>query len=236
MPEQTHETPHGVRRKRNGILLEIITVVLLIVVVLFLASEALSFGSVLFQIVVYVTALVFVMLSIVFYDSHRAYDQRQQLIDTLGETLERVPAGDMTKVAAAAINKDKVSEFVDKLIESPEGMVGEGRMAMTLGFIMILGIAMIQLLLTSADLTRNILFMKATTENNATLTYAETTSASLIDIIKTIMTIISGAVTAMIGFYFGARSAEQADTTTQGNSHNQTGAQSDGQTHSSPHR
>jgi len=197
--------------KSNTVVLEIVTVVLVIGVVVFLAGEALSIGSDLFQVVVYVTALVFVMLSIVFYDSRRAYNQRQLLINTLNE---RLGTGDLVKVASAMKN-DKMSALVDKLIESPEGMAGEGRLAMTLGFVVILGIAMIQLLVTSSNLTHSILSMHVTTGSNATLTYAETTSASLIDIIKTIMTIISGAVTAMIGFYFGAKSAEQPSALTQ---------------------
>ena len=159
------------------------------------------------------------MLSIVFYDTYRAYNQRQQLIEALKSNTqplaEKLTSTNVVTVARA-MNNDKFSALVDKLdklIESPEGMTGKARVSMTLGFVVILGIAMIQLLLTSSNLTSSILLYNVTKGSNATLTYAETTNTSLLDIIKTIMTIISGAVTAMIGFYFGARTAEQQGTT-----------------------
>jgi hypothetical protein len=100
------------------------------------------------------------------------------------------------------------------LKEPPEGMTGEGRLAMTLGFVAIIGIVVIQLVLSSTQLVNTIVTTPVTSANNSTLTYAETTSASFIDVIKTVVTILSGAVTAMIGFYFGSKAASAPDTTT----------------------
>jgi len=196
-----------------------VALVLVFFLAFFLAGRAVFIGSEVFQFILYVIALVFVMLSIVFYDTYRAYNQRQQLIEALKSNTqplaEKLTSTNVVTVARA-MNNDKFSALVDKLdklIESPEGMTGKARVSMTLGFVVILGIAMIQLSLTSSNLTSSILLYNVTKGSNATLTYAETTNASLLDIIKTIMTIISGAVTAMIGFYFGARTAEQQGTT-----------------------
>jgi uncharacterized membrane protein (Fun14 family) len=86
-------------------------------------------------------------------------------------------------------------------------MEGEGRLAMTLGFIAIIGIAVIHLLLANAQLTNTIMSTPFTNMDNATLTYAQTTSAAQIDLLKSIVTILTGAVTAMVGFYFGAKTA-----------------------------
>jgi hypothetical protein len=98
------------------------------------------------------------------------------------------------------------------LKEAPEGMTGEGRLAMTLGFVAIIGIVIIQLALSSTQLADTIVTMPVTSANNSTLKFAETTSASLIDVIKTIVTILSGAVTAMVGFYFGSKAASAPET------------------------
>jgi hypothetical protein len=99
-------------------------------------------------------------------------------------------------------------DIADKLIDSPEGMTGEGRLAMTLGFVVIIGIVVIQLLMMSNSLTASVV-NPPTPLSNQTLTYAQTTSASLTDTIKTVVTILSGAVTAMVGFYFGQKAAEK---------------------------
>jgi hypothetical protein len=236
------------------------------------------------SLLVYVIAFAGIMLSVIFYDSKRAYNQRERLIAAFKEL--RAPGTDAAAVAKAATDAAKsydgtpsqaaadavakaatdaaakntgdagtdaaavakaatdaaksydgtpsqaaadavakaatdaakdgaqsgglIATF-EKLIPSPEGMEGEGRLAMTLGFVGIIGIVMIQLLLSSAQLTNTILATPVTSANNATLKYAETTSASQIDLIKTIVTILSGAVTAMIGFYFGSRSAAKSE-------------------------
>lgn len=211
--------------------------------------------SYLVSLAVYVFALVFVMLAIVFFDSWRAYRQRANLIAVLEEALlpaEREDSGQkqpgkgaalgtnaaavakaatdaakayantsdqaaadaVAKAATDAAAKNTGDATFEKLIPSPEGMEGEGRLAMTLGFVVIIGIAVIHLLLTSAQLTNTILSTPVTSANNATLTYAENASAAQIDLIKTIVTILSGAVTAMVGFYFGAKTATTSEAST----------------------
>lgn len=128
---------------------------------------------------------------------------------------QKVVADEVAKAADDAAGKtsspfDTIVTTLEKLIPSPEGMEGEGRLAMTLGFVVIIGIAVIHLLLTSAQLTNTImstLTTPLTNMNNATLTYAQTTSAAQIDLLKSIVTILTGAVTAMVGFYFGAKTA-----------------------------
>jgi hypothetical protein len=131
---------------------------------------------------------------------------------------EQPGADAVAKAASDAASKeggDALIATFEKLIPSPEGMEGEGRLAMTLGFVGIIGIAMIQLLLNNAQLTNTIVSTPVTTANNATLTYVKDTISSQIDLIKTIVTILSGAVTAMIGFYFGSKSASKSEAPAQ---------------------
>ena len=138
---------------------------------------------------------------------------------TYANTPHKAAADVVAKAATDAAGKagtpiEMLITTFEKLIPSPEGMEGEGRLAMTLGFVVIIGIVMIQLLLTNAQLANTILSTPVTSANNATLTYAETTSAAQIDLIKTVVTILSGAVTAMVGFYFGAKSAAKSEAST----------------------
>jgi hypothetical protein len=250
----------------------------------------------------YVLALVFVMLAIIFVDSHHSYRHRKQVLDAVQKALETTvgidaaavanaandaarsyPGSDSEKAAAqkvaqaAAAEKAKGSTadaiakaaadaangyagsdsekaaaqkvaqaaagaagaqgagspttlshelvtLLGTLKEPVEGMTGEGRLAMTLGFVAIIGIVVIQLVLSSTELVNTIVTTPVTSANNSTLTYAETTSASLIDVVKTIVTILSGAVTAMIGFYFGSKAASEPDTSAPNTPQNGSGA------------
>lgn len=104
----------------------------------------------------------------------------------------------------ASADSNTLLKLAGDLVESPEGMTGEARLAMTLGFVVIIGIVVIQLLVMSSSQSAAVLTGRL---SNQTLAYAQTASTNETDIIKTVVTILSGAVTAMVGFYFGQKSS-----------------------------
>jgi len=110
-------------------------------------------GFLVLSLLAYVVAFVGIMLFIIVYDSHRAYNQREKLIAAFKEL--RVPGTNATAVAKAAndaaasykgkpeqagadavakaasdaASKDGGDTLIatfEKLIPSPEGMEGEG--------------------------------------------------------------------------------------------------------------
>lgn len=107
--------------------------------------------------------------------AYKSYDKRQ---DVLGHILKPVSAG--TEVSPL-LNDKKTSEMLIREYTSmkPIGLEGTARSAMTVSIIVILGVALTYLLFnpTKSDPS----------------------------IVKDVLLILSGAVSSIVGFYFGGR-------------------------------
>ena len=117
-------------------------------------------------LVVYSAILLVVILAPILWDIKRSYDLKQKMID---------------KISSA---DPKVWEEVLKPIQ---GVVGLARLVMTLGIVIILGIAVFHLAVIGSSANEQL-------------------NSQQMDIVKNMMTILGGAVSAMIGFYFGQKS------------------------------
>jgi len=186
-------------------------------------------------LITYIIALVLVLLIPELYDIRRSYNGRDKLRTDLKPTIDKVlesainkalePANKLTirrgqqatQPPAKQPNTDELKVLLEKLTAAPEGLEGLGRVVMTLGVIAIIGIAVIQLLLTSSTLIVDIVSAPVKAPYfNQTLAFADKARSDQTDIIKTLVTILGGALTTMIGFYFGTKAAEKkSDGTTQ---------------------
>lgn len=170
-------------------------------------------------LVIYALAFVLVILIPITYDTYEAYRERRQLIESLfGKHAkpEEAPVAKAMQAAAtpgSTLPKD-LADTVDKLLESPEGLPGLGRVVMTMGVLTIIAVGMIQLLISAtAPPSIPSTVLPNTAAYNQTLAFATQTASSELEIVKSLVTILGGAVSAMIGFYFGAKSAGSGTTT-----------------------
>jgi hypothetical protein len=167
----------------------------------------------LLTLLIYVGALVAVLLIPEIYDIRRSYNDKDKLlvefkplIDSFNRAATPVPGGQ--KIPESPKLED-YKELIDKLTGAPEGLEGLGRVVMTLGVIAIVGIAVIQLLLSSTLLISNVVSARPPLFNQTLLTFADKARSDQVEIIKTLVTILGGALTTMIGFYFGTKAAEK---------------------------
>jgi hypothetical protein len=147
----------------------------------------------------YAAILFLALLFPIYLGVGKAYRQRRDLLEALHGQKEI---------------KDSV---IEELLSSPEGIPGFGRMLMTLGVVMILGISIFHVLVMSTTLADiGSVFSTPTTSAsfNQTLALAKDLKTQELSIVNNLLTILGGAVSAIIGFYFGAKTAEsKADTT-----------------------
>lgn len=174
------------------------------------------------SLVIYALSFLAVILIPITYDTYEAYRERRQLIEMLlgkAPTTDKVPTPDeapLTKAIEASaggkLPKD-LADTIDKLLESPEGLPGLGRLVMTMGVLVVVAVAMIQLLI-AATVAPSIptTIPLNTVAYNQTLAFVKQTTSTELDVVKSLVTILGGAVSAMIGFYFGAASAGEATT------------------------
>ncbi len=149
---------------------------------------------------IYALFLLLALLIPIHWGVGKAYNQRKDLIE--------------------ALKRDqKVDDAVIKeLLSSPEGIPGFGRMLMTLGVVMILGISIFHVLVLSTSLVDiSSIFSTPTTSplSNQTLTIVKDLKTQELNIVNSLLTILGGAVSAIIGFYFGAKSTESKDGKTE---------------------
>jgi hypothetical protein len=81
----------------------------------------------------------------------------------------------------ARLDKNDLESLAKQFLDSPSGIEGLGRMILALSLIGVIGLALIYLVLTDGS--------------------------TGLDIAKTILTALVGALTTIIGFYFGSRAA-----------------------------
>jgi len=169
-------------------------------------------------LLIYALSFLLVILIPITYDTYEAYRERRQLIESLfGKQAESKDAPLTKAIAAAAtpgttLPKD-LSDTIDKLLESPEGLPGLGRIVMTMGALAIIAVAMIQLLISAtAPPSISSTITPGSGAYNETLALVSQTTSTELDVVKSLVTILGGAVSAMIGFYFGAKSAGSGGT------------------------
>ncbi len=86
----------------------------------------------------------------------------------------------------AKLDKSDLEPLAKQFFDSPSGIEGLGRMILALSLISVIGLALIYLVLTDGS--------------------------TGLDIARTVLTALAGALTTIIGFYFGSRAATGAAT------------------------
>jgi hypothetical protein len=178
------------------------------------------------ELIVYVVALAAILLIPEFYDIYRSYNEKEKLRGDVEPLIADIRAAIKPVAQGKPESLDTLKELVEKLtapkglaekLAAPtEGLEGLGRVVMTFGVIMILGIAVIQLTLSSTSLINSVVSAPANSPMlNQTLTFADKARSDQVDILKTVMTALAGGLTTMIGFYFGTKAAEPKSETTQ---------------------
>jgi hypothetical protein len=172
-------------------------------------SQALSvtdFSLVLLVAGIYAAILFLILLIPIYWGVGEAYDDRERLIGFL-----------------KGLDKDTVKSILESsdvredLLKSPEGIPGFGRMLMTLGIVVIVGITIFHLLVLSTSPTGIgfPFYSPATPQSlNQTLALSKdliSLKSQELSIVNNVVTILGGAVSAIIGFYFGAKAAEKPE-------------------------
>jgi len=173
-----------------------------------------------YELIVYVVALGAILLIPEVFDIWRSHQEKLLLLREIEPLVKdiRQSIAEGERKGPESPNLETVKELVEKVIAPPVGLEGVGRVTMTLGVIAILGIAVIQLTLSSTSLISAVVSAPANSPMlNQTLTFANNARSEQVDVIKTLVTVLGGGLTSMVGFYFGTRAAQEpkSETTTQ---------------------
>lgn len=154
--------------------------------------------TLLFVAGVYAVILLVIMMVPIWWDTKRAYHLKEHILQKLDELLK-----------SEKIDKDSTKKIFESLADSPEGIPGLGRLLMTLGIVAIVGISLFHMLVLSGSFY-DINLNPSATMSNQTYSLIKEIKTQQNTNAATLLTILGGAVSAIIGFYFGNKSATDA--------------------------
>ncbi len=152
---------------------------------------------------VYAGIIMIILLVPFWWDIKKSYKLKHDAIDLINNLVNKDKLGQ--------IDKDKLGDLMKSAAEQPEGIPGFGRVLMTLGVVIIVGIAIIHLLVLSTSLAEfnSVPSLNASSPAfNQTLLFIKDLKTKQLQMAESLLTILGGAVSAIIGFYFGTKAAE----------------------------
>ncbi len=158
-------------------------------------------SRVLIYAAVYAFVLFLALLIPIVLGVREAYSNRKRVIEIVEQLNQK-----------GQIREEMMKTLLKDLGKEPEGIRGFGRMLMTLGVLIIVGISIFHVLVLSTSLADiGFLFSNSTSSSsfNQTLTLTRDLKTQQLSMVNSLLTILGGAVSAIIGFYFGTKAAEK---------------------------